>query len=103
MKAALFSMPSVQRSLPSLKDKGGSLATALLALSLSMLSMKSITNLKETIIVKLNFHILLQSTVTHHVYLPALLNNAQNFNFNHLCIAIRLSFAPALLVPSSTK
>jgi hypothetical protein len=46
MKAALFSMPSVQRSLPSLKDNGGSLATALLALSLSMLSMKSITNLK---------------------------------------------------------
>jgi hypothetical protein len=46
MNAALFSMPSVQRSLPSRKDNGGSFATALLALSLSMLSMKSTTSLK---------------------------------------------------------
>jgi hypothetical protein len=45
MKAALFSMFSVQRSFPSLKVSGGSFATALLALSRSMLSMKSVTNL----------------------------------------------------------
>jgi hypothetical protein len=46
MKAALFSMFSVQRSFPSLKVSGGSLATALLALSRSMLSMKSVTSLE---------------------------------------------------------
>jgi hypothetical protein len=47
MNAALFSKFSVQRSFPSLKVSGGSLATALLALSRSMLSMKSVTSLKK--------------------------------------------------------
>jgi hypothetical protein len=47
MNAALFSKFSVQRSFPSLKVSGGSFATALLALSRSMLSMKSVTSLQK--------------------------------------------------------